>query len=228
MYIQDNTWRDKWKDNPKLNKIQFLPKTNQKDLTREHDSILGKIYVKLSKDQYTVGQPDMKTGIIVINVSSTNEVFAKTFAETVVKVVSDFYVDTKSKKSRLNMDILERQSDSIRAELNYAITGVAVANDNTFNLNPALNVKRTPSARKQVDVQANTAILAELVKQTELAKVTLRRDTPLIQIVDRPVYPLEVNKLSGIKGFIIGFIITTFLMLLFLIVKRKLKLIDLQ
>jgi hypothetical protein len=55
---------------------------------------------------------------------------------------SDFYIDTKSKKSRENMLILERQTDSIRRELNGAITGVAVANDNTFNLNPALNVRR--------------------------------------------------------------------------------------
>jgi hypothetical protein len=46
----------------------------------------------------------------------------------------------------------------------------AVANDNTFNLNPALNVRRAPTVRKQVDVQANTAILTELVKQSELSK----------------------------------------------------------
>ena len=59
------------------------------------------------------------------------------------------------------MAILQKQTDSIRGELNRAITGVAVANDNTFSLNPALNVRRTPSARRQVDVQANTAILTE-------------------------------------------------------------------
>ena len=223
MYIQNHSWRDKWKDDSKLSKIEFLPIKSQKHLTRQHDSILGKIYEKLSKDEYTVGQPDIKTAIIVINVSSTNEVFAKVFTESVVKVVSDFYIATKSKKSRLNMDILERQSDSIRGELNYAITGVAVANDNTFNLNPALNIKRTPSARKQVDVQANTAILAELVKQTELAKVTLRRDTPLIQIVDKPVYPLQKVEIGKIKGAILGFIIAEFLIIIFLIVKKKIK-----
>jgi len=50
------------------------------------------------------------------------------------------------------MDILQRQTDSIRRELNGLITGVAVANHNTFNLNPALNVRRAPSARRQVDV----------------------------------------------------------------------------
>jgi hypothetical protein len=50
------------------------------------------------------------------------------------------------------MIILERQTDSIRRELNGAITGVAVANDNTFGLNPAMNVRR--ALRPQVDVQA--------------------------------------------------------------------------
>jgi hypothetical protein len=34
--------------------------------------------------------------------------------------------------------------------LNGAITGVAVANDNTFGLNPAMNVRRAPSAKRDV------------------------------------------------------------------------------
>jgi hypothetical protein len=48
--------------------------------------------------------------------------------------------------------------------LNEAITGVAVATDNTFNLNPALNVRRTFCKASDRDVQANTAILTEIVK----------------------------------------------------------------
>ena len=51
-----------------------------------------------------------------------------------LKETSDFYIETKSKKSRLNVDILQHQADSIRAELNGAITGVAAASDNVYNL----------------------------------------------------------------------------------------------
>ncbi|MEO8254773.1 MAG: lipopolysaccharide biosynthesis protein, partial [Flavobacterium sp.] len=141
------------------------------------------------------------------------------------KQVSDFYVATKSKKSRENMLILERQTDSIRRELNGAITGVAVANDNTFNLNPALNVRRAPSARRQVDVQANTAILTELVKQTELAKVTLRKETPLIQVIDRPILPLKKVKLSKFKAVFFGFFFFSFFAVLILIIKKFFALI---
>ncbi len=118
------------------------------------------------------------------------------------------------------MAILQKHTDSIRAELNGAITGVAIANDNTFMLNPALNVNRAPSAKRQVDVQANTAILTELVKQTELAKVTLRKETPLIQVIDQPILPLPKEKFGKVKGILIGGILASFLVILFMVFKR--------
>lgn len=121
------------------------------------------------------------------------------------------------------MEILEHQVDSVRSELNGAITGVAVANDNTFNLNPALNVRRAPSVRRQVDVQANTAILTELVKQSELSKVTLRKETPLIQIIDEPILPLPIEKFGKAKGILIGGFISGFLIVLALIIRRIFK-----
>jgi uncharacterized protein involved in exopolysaccharide biosynthesis len=223
MYIQNHGWRDKWNENPELKLLTFQSNNDRQQVIRVKDSILGVIYNDLSKNSLNVEQKDIKVSIININMSSNDELFAKLFTEGLVKQVSDFYIETKSKKSRENMLILQHQTDSIRRALNGAITGVAVANDNTFNLNPALNVNRVPSARKQVDVQANTAILTELVKQTELAKVTLRKETPLIQIIDRPILPLERNKLGAIKGFVIGGFLSSFLISLFLILKRSLR-----
>ncbi len=223
MYIRTQEWRDKWNDKPKLKAIQFPPLTKRKYFTREHDSIMGKMYEDLSKSSLTVAQKDKKISIISIDVKSENEAFAKAFSETLAKQVSDFYVYTKSKKARMNMAILQKQTDSIRAELNGAITGVAVANDNTFMLNPALNVNRAPSAKRQVDVQANTAILTELVKQTELAKVTLRKETPLIQVIDRPILPLPKDKFGKTKGILMGGIVAGFLIVLGLIGRRFLK-----
>jgi len=223
MYIQNEKWRDKWEGKPKLKSIQFLPNPNRSYFTRVHDSILGVIYTNLSKSSLSVAQKDKKIDILSIDVSSTNELFSKYFCDALAKEVSDFYVATKTKKARANMAILQKQTDSIRGELNSAITGVAVANDNTFSLNPSLNVRRTPSAKRQVDVQANTAILIELVKQTELAKVTLRKETPLIQVIDRPILPLVKERFGKAKGIVLGGILAGFLMMLGLILKRILK-----
>ncbi|KFF05228.1 Wzz/FepE/Etk N-terminal domain-containing protein [Flavobacterium reichenbachii] len=223
MYIQNNKWREIWKKNPKFSNIEFLPNPNRKNFTRVQDSILGVMYQNLSKSGLSVAQKDKKVSIISIDVLSTNELFAKYFCEALARQVSDFYIDTKSKKARINMDILQRQLDSIRGQLNGSITRVAVANDNTFNLNPALNVRRAPVARSQVDVQANTAILTELVKQSELAKVTLRKETPLIQIIDQPILPLPKERFGKAKGLMIGCFLGGFLVVLGLIMRKILK-----
>ena len=229
MYIRNEKWRKKWDEKPQFKNIQFLPDSNRKALTRAHDSILGLIYTNLSKGSLSVQQKDKKISIISIDVSSKNELFAKYFCESLARQVGKFYIDTKTKKSRANMAILQKQTDSIRGELNSAITGVAVANDNTFNLNPALNVRRAPSARRQVDVQANTAILTELVKQTELAKVTLRKETPLIQVIDRPILPLENDRVRKLKGIAFGGLLAGFLIVLYLTVRKTMKhLLDIQ
>jgi len=223
MFIQNNEWRKSWAEKSNLKNIQFLPNQDRQGFTRVHDSILGSIYEKLSKGGLIVDQKDKKISIITMEVSSTNELFAKYFCEALARQVGRFYVDTKSKKARINMDILQRQTDSIRGELNGAITGVAVANDNTFNLNPALNVKRAPSARRQVDVQANTAILTELVKQSEMAKVALRRETPLIQVIDRPILPLQKEHFSKAKGLVLGGFLVGFLTVLWLVLRKLFK-----
>jgi len=117
----------------------------------------------------------------------------------------------------LNVDVLQKQADSIRAELNGAITGVAAASDNVYNLNPAFNVKRTLSTKRQVDVQANTAILTQLVTQLELSKVSLRKETPLVQLIDRPILPLEMEKLDSITSLMLGGLLSGFLTVLYLV-----------
>lgn len=220
MYIKINKWRDSWDTQPKYSTVQFPPNSERENFTRVQDSILGIIYNNLSKSSLSVEQKDKKSAITSIEVASTDELFSFYFCEALAKQVGKFYIETKSKKARTNMEILYRQTDSIRRELNSAINGVAVANDNTFMLNPAHNIQRAPSSRRQVDVQTNTVILAELVKQSELAKVTLRKETPLIQVIDRPILPLPKVKFGKIKGLLIGGFSAVFLTLIFLIFKK--------
>ena len=219
-YIQIVQWRMAWTKKEGYQNIQFLPNANRTNFTRVQDSIMEVMYADLSKSGLVVSQKDKKVSIISVEVKSMDELFAQSFTEAIAKEVSDFYVETKSKKANMNMAILQRQTDSIREELNGAITGVAVANDNTFGLNSALNVQRVPSARRQVDVQANTAILTALVQQTELAKVTLRKETPLIQVIDRPIIPLKKEKFGKAKGILFGSFLAGFLVVLGLVVRR--------
>jgi uncharacterized protein involved in exopolysaccharide biosynthesis len=223
-YIQINKMREAWDKNPTLKNIQFLPNADREKFTLQQDSILKGIYSGLtSPANLTIGQKDKKVSITSIEVASLNEKFSKIFCENLAKETSEYYVEIKSKKARMNVEILQKQTDSIRAELNSAITGVASAADNVFNLNMAMNVRSTPGARRQVDVQANTAMLTSLVTNLEMSKLSLRKETPLIQIIDPPIFPLEKQKVSKLKSLVLGGSLAGFLTVLFLVFSRLYK-----
>ena len=216
-YIQINELKEDWSKKPALANINFPVNADRTKFSLVQDSILQTISSGLIKENLVIAQKDKKVSIISLTVKTESELFSKLFCEQLLKETSDFYIETKSKKARLNVDILQRQADSIRAELNSAITGVATTSDNVYNLNPALNVKRTPSIRRQVDVQANTAILTQLVTQLELSKVSLRKETPLVQLIDRPILPLEKEKVGRLKSLILGGFLAGFLTVLYLV-----------
>ncbi len=177
----------------------------RESFSTQQDSLLGELVDKIKKNNLIVAQTDKKTSVYTIQVRSLNQGFSKELVESLANVASEFYIQTKSRKAKINVDILEKRVDSVKNELNYAISGVAAANDNTFNLNPALNIKRTPSTKRQVDVQVNTAILTQLVVNLELARVALRKETPLIQIIDKPIIPLDIEKTSKRQSLMLGF-----------------------
>jgi hypothetical protein len=198
-------------------RVAFPINADRSKFSLEQDSILNGISSGIIYNNLVIAQKDKKVSIISLTVKTESELFSKLFCEQLLKETSDFYIETKSKKSRLNVDILQYQADSIRAELNGAITGVAAASDNVYNLNPAYNVKKTPGTRRQVDVQANTAILTQLVAQLELSKVSLRKETPLVQLIDRPILPLQKEKLSRLKSLVLGGFLGGVLTVLYLV-----------
>jgi uncharacterized protein involved in exopolysaccharide biosynthesis len=223
-YIQINKMREAWDKNPTLKNIQFLPNADREKFTLQQDSILKGIYSGLTAPgNLTIAQKDKKVSITSIEVISLNEKFSKIFCENLAKETSEYYVEIKSKKARMNVEILQKQTDSIRAELNSAITGVATAADNVFNLNMAMNVKRSPGARRQVDVQANTAMLTSLVTNLEMSKMALRKETPLIQIIDRPILPLEKEKVGKRKSLILGGFLSALLSIVSLVFHKMYK-----
>jgi uncharacterized protein involved in exopolysaccharide biosynthesis len=222
-YIQINKLKKGWTKKPSIANISFPVNADRTKFSLEQDSILQTISAGLTKNNLVIAQKDKKVSIISLTVKTENELFSKLFCEQLLKETSDFYIETKSKKSRLNVDILQRQADSIRAELNGAITGVAAASDNVYNLNPAYNVKKTPGTKRQVDVQANTAILTQLVAQLELSKVSLRKETPLVQVIDRPIFPLEKDKVGELKSMVLGGFLAGFLTVLYLVFRQLYK-----
>lgn len=211
-YVEFNNLRSKWADNPHLADIQFVDTIG----VFHQDSLMAEFYKTILEDHLTVGKLDKKYNIFTVEMETPDQVFSKVFVETLIKKATEFYVRTKVRKAEENLAVLTRQVDSVRQELDNAIRGMAAASDANPNPNRALQRLRVGAQQRTVDVEANTAILTELVKNQEIAKITLRNEKPVIQVLDRPILPLENDSIGKITAFLIGGLIGGFLACLIL------------
>lgn len=216
-FIEFNEFKEAWSNKPDLKNITF---GNSQKFTRTQDSIIGKFVENINKEVLEVIKPDKKLSVISVKVKSKDELFAKSFADNIVEKVNKFYIETKTKKSGENLAVLQNQADSVRRVLNESIGGVASEIDANPNLNAAFQTLRVGSQRKQVDVQASGAVYQEIVKNLEMAKISFRNDKPLIQVIDQPVFPLKSDRMGKIKAIILGMLILTTLLSLYLILLK--------
>jgi hypothetical protein len=200
-YIDSYELRKKWEDRPALQNISFK---NKDKLTLRQDSVINEVVKAINKNNLSVTKPDKSLSIIYVETKSIDQLFAMEFNNLVVKNVNDFYIQTKTKKAVHNLNVLQHQTDSVRRALNRAISGVASTIDVNPNPNLARQSLKVPTQYRQIDAEANKAILIELVKSLEMSKVSLRKETPLIQLIDEPVLPLQKSRFGKLKGLLVG------------------------
>jgi uncharacterized protein involved in exopolysaccharide biosynthesis len=218
-YIEFNKWREKWETKrPDLAAIRYVENENRSTFGIKKDSILYAVYKTIKKSNLTVEKIDKKLSIIKVTVKSKDELFAKYFTEILVGAASNLYIQTKTQKSKRNVDILEAKLDSVKTELDKNIYGAASSRDQNLNVIRAKG--NVTSSKQQLNIQILTTMYGELVKNTEMAKYSLMREEPFIQIIDSPILPLDKTKRSKLVGLILGNVTGCLLVLCVLIISR--------
>lgn len=216
-YIEFNMWRKNWENKrPDLISITYAKNESRSNFGLKKDSILYEVFKAIKKNNLIIEKVDRKLSIIRVKVKSEDEFFSKYFTEILVVAASNMYIQSKIQKSKHNVNILEAKLDSVKKELDKNIYGAASSKDQNLNVIRAMG--NVTSAKQQLNVQVLTTMYAELVKNTEMAKYSLMREEPLIQIIDSPIFPLERTKLGKTEetikgGFVGGFVIITLLVL---------------
>ena len=202
-YINFTNMRDKWDEKEALRNLTFSP--NRESYTVTQDSILNLVQADIRKKSLVITRKDKKLNIVEVTFKSKDELFAKKFTELLVQNASSFYIETKTRRSRANIRILETKIDSVKRELDARLYGAAMEQDGNINVNRAR--MKVPLAQKQIDIQMLTSVYAELSKNLEISRFSLMREEPLIQIIDTPILPLKVEKPGRIMyTILLGFI----------------------
>lgn len=208
-----------WANNSKIGKTVFFGKKDT-DI-RLQDSLLKTIVKRIEEKEFDVVKPDRKLGFFKVSINTKDELLSKLITERIIKSATDFYVETKVGRLKKNLARMERRADSVGAILNNRTFTATADARMLLNVNPANVNAPVFSEISQRDKVVLSTIYAELTKNVELAKTTLIQETPTVQIVDGPVFPLERIEVKWYQGIAMGFIICFFAGLVWFIYRNS-------
>lgn len=208
-----------WEENERT-KSAFPFPDNRSNMNMIQDSLFRDVYIGIAEEMLSVSRPDKKEAIYSVETKSKNELFSYYLTKSLVDATSKFYIATKTRMATNNLAMLQHEADSLRILLGGAITSSGAETDKTFNLNPAYQVQRSASQQSQAQVSVLGVAYGEVVKNLELAKITLQKETPLYQVIDEPSLPLIQERPSKLLSLIAGGFIGGLLICGFLIGRR--------
>ena len=213
---------EKWDKNNRLKEAFPFP-GDASAMTLVQDSLFREIYLYVQANILEVAKPDKQQAVYAVTATSSDDTLAYFLPKYLVDVTSKFYIDTKTSTAKQNLAMLKTEADSLRDVLGGVITSAATQADLTFNLNPAYQAQRSGVQQNQVKASAVGEAYGEVLKNLEIAKITLLKETPLYQIIDEPVLPLQMYKRSWLTFSILGGIIAVIIVSGYLIVKQALN-----
>ena len=219
-YAQTYKLDQKWlKYSTDGNAIRFPVHT--KAYTRLQDSLLHEITKSILDGQFGIAKTDKKLGFFEVNTTMKDEKLAQLFCVRMIKQGTDFFITTKTSRLRSNVERLQRRADSIGVILNKKTYALSSANQSLLDLNPAYTSANATVDIRERDKIVLSTIFTETVKNLEASKTMLAQETPTVQIVDEPEFPLKKNRMKysvTVFLFMAGF---GALYALYLIVTRK-------
>lgn len=199
--------------------INFPPQTE--NYTRFQDSLLQVMMKRISEKEVSVNKPDKKLSFFALNVTMRDEALSALFSTKLMHEASEFYIQTKTKRMRTNVNRLQHRADSIEILLNAKTKSSSASNKVLLDINPAYTEAGVHSEVEERDKRVLQTIYAEIIKNLEISRSMLVQETPTFQIVDVPEMPLKKNRLKYPKGIALGLLLAAGLYSLYLILFKK-------
>lgn len=223
VYSEEYGLKKKWRENEKIGDISFYSQTKSSGIQRIKDSLINIIIDGILKDQFSVSKTDKKSSFIDVTTIMKNEKLAKIYCERIVQRVVDRYITLKTQRQLSTVTKLQKRVDSINNLLKAkTMSGASLQTSSlSMDINP---IYRTGTSVAVETVQRDKTLLATIfasvTQNLEIAKFTLSQETPVIQIIDNPEFPLPKMKNSLIKSILTFSLVSMFFCVFYLVVRK--------
>jgi len=172
---------------------------------------------------FQVFKKDKKLIFYIISATNTDPGVAYYVAKNVLNETSQYFIETRTKVSANSVQLLKHEADSLGEVLSHTFSSTAAMNDRTYNLNPSITVQRSGSIFNQAKASAFAGAYTEVMRNLEIAKINLQKETPLYRIIDEPELPLYSVAPSKLRQIIYNAAAALILMVVILISIRFYK-----
>ncbi|OYY99413.1 MAG: hypothetical protein B7Y37_14175 [Sphingobacteriia bacterium 28-36-52] len=222
-YAKVYNLKEVWSENKKIGLVNFPIFTITSKYTRLQDSLLQSIINTINKSQFAVSRTDKKAGFIDVTSIMQSENLAKVYCERIVEKVVERYITIKTQRQNATVQKFQARVDSIANLLKQkTVSGASLQNSSsTMDINPLYKTGTSVAVETTLrDKTLLSNIFASVTQNLEMAKFTLSQETPVIQIIDAPVLPLKMDKLSRLKTAFLGSFLFGFVFIIGLIIKK--------
>lgn len=206
--IQDHEWSDL-----PVDFINHRFKTGNLDsISIQDKNIINSISGYL-KDNTSIYFDNPKSSFQTLTVESRNDTLTHIWAQLYLKTITDYYISTKTKKSKELLVIMDKRVDSLRSALYF--TQGKLANYNDQNQQIIFQRARVIAERLQMNSTQLQALYFDALRNYDNLKFSLVKESPLLTIIEDselPIFtlPYSWGKIIAI-GFILGFLLGCFI-----------------
>ncbi|MBX2931663.1 MAG: hypothetical protein KF781_06950 [Chitinophagaceae bacterium] len=198
-YAESYKLKQKWQKDEDIGKLVNFIGLDKQEPDRLKDSLLQSIIKRITLKQLKVEKPEKKSSFVTVEIVTKDELFSKLFCERLVQNAAEIYIQIKVQRQKINVDRLQRRADSIAGVLNNRTLITAVEQEKVLDANPGAKVPLVNVEVSGREKMLLTTLYGEVIKNLEIAKISLNQETPIIQVVDTPYLPLPDDKDAFIK-----------------------------
>ncbi len=196
-----------WSDLP-TDFVQYRFKTGNLDSIGVQDkNIINAISMYLN-DNTDIFVDNPKATFQTLAVETRNDTLTHIWAQLYLKTITEYYINTKTKKSKDLLLIMDKRVDSLRSALYY--TQGKLANYNDQNQMIILQRARVIAERLQMNSTQLQSMYFEALRNYDNLKFSLVKESPLLTIIEDselPIFvlPYQWGKIIAI-GTLLGFL----------------------
>ncbi|OCX54046.1 hypothetical protein BEL04_07160 [Mucilaginibacter sp. PPCGB 2223] len=211
-YIAQKQFNARYK---KLGPFGTNPDTYTQAQTGLYRSVISSV-----ASSFLVFKKDKKLIFYNITATSADAKTAYFVAKEMLDQTSQYFIDTKTRVSATSVRLLKQEADSLATVLSKNYSATASMNDRTYNLNPSVTVQRSGLQFNIAKANALAGAYTEVMRNLEVAKMNLQKETPLYRIIDEPELPLYAAGVNKLRYTVFTAGIAFILVIILLIVLR--------